>query len=131
MVSCTKNAPLADKSCESVMCLACKELRKHLRQASERISQAPTSSKVKHIQPASHFPLKYLSPNSLKERRMNTQAERSHDKQALRKYEPQDVRDDSQHDEMCQVVSALESHGRSELEGVFAEADAYGVGTDI
>ena len=127
-----KNAPLAEKSCESVMCSACKELRKRLRQASERISQAPTSSKMKHIQPSSHFPLKYLSPNSLKERRMNTQAERSHDKRALRKYEPQDVvLDDSQHDEMCQVVSALESHGRSELEGVFAEADAHGVGTDI
>jgi hypothetical protein len=92
---------------------ACKELRKRLRQASERISQAPTSSKMKHIQP-SHFPLKYLSPNSQNERRTNTQAERSRDKRALRKYEPQDlILDDSQHDEMCQVVSTLESHGRS------------------
>ena len=63
---------------------------------------------------------------------MNTQAERSHDKRALRKYEPQDVvLDDSQHDEMCQVVSALESHGHGELGDVFAEADAHGVGTDI
>ena len=115
-----KNAPLADKSCES-MCSACKELRKRLRQASERISQAPTNSKMKHIQPSSHFPLKYLSPNSLKEQRMNT-----HEKQALRNYEPQDVvLDDSHHDKMCQVVSALESHGCSKLEGVFAEADAH------
>ena len=63
---------------------------------------------------------------------MNTQAERSRDKRALNKYEPQDViLDDSQHDEMCQVMSALENGGRSELDGVFAEADAHGVGTNI
>ena len=50
---------------------------------------------------------------------MNTQAERSHDKQVLKKYEPQDViLDDSQHDEMCQIMSTLETGGRSELDGV-------------
>ena len=32
---------------------------------------------------------------------------------------------------MCQVVSTLESHGCSELEGVFAEADAHGVGKNL
>ena len=63
---------------------------------------------------------------------MNTQAERSHDKQVLKKYEPQDViLDDSQHDEMCQIMSTLETGGRSELDGVFAEADAHGVGASI
>ena len=63
---------------------------------------------------------------------MNTQAERSHDKRALKKYEPQDLLlDDSQHDEMCWVLSALENDGHSELDGIFAEADAHGVGTNV
>ena len=115
-----KNAPLAEKSSDSVLCSACKKLRNDLLHASKRISQAPTSSKVKHTQPSSHFPLKYLSPNSQKVRKANTQAECSRDKRTLRKYEPQDlVLDDSQHDEMCKVVSELEDSGRIELGSVF------------
>ena len=63
---------------------------------------------------------------------MNTQAERSRDKRTLKKYEPQDIiLDDCQHDEMCQVLSTLENDGHSELDSVFAEADAHGVGTNV
>ena len=63
---------------------------------------------------------------------MNTQAERFRDKRALKKCEPKDlVLDDSQHDEMCQVLSALENDGHRELEGIFAEADVHGVGTNV
>lgn len=32
---------------------------------------------------------------------------------------------------MCEVVSALEDSGRSELESVFSEADAHGVGASV
>ena len=120
-----KNAPLAEKSSESVVCSACKRLV----MIYSMHQHAYPGSKLKHTQPSSNFPLKYLSPNSQKARKMTTQAERSHDKPVLKKYEPQDViLDDSQHDEMYQIMSTLETGGRNELDGVFAEADAHGVG---
>lgn len=58
--------------------------------------------------------------------------ERNNDKIKLSKYENTEVTlADNQHDDMCNVVKTIEEVGEDELEKVFAEGDAHGVGDKI
>ena len=55
--------------------------------------------------------------------------ERSNDKLKLAKYQAVERElDEEQHDEMCRVAETIDETGREELEKLFAEGDAHGVG---
>ena len=69
-----------------------------------------------------------LAPTNEKE----MQTERSKDKALLSKYSKLDITlDDSQHDEMCKIVTELEDKLHDQLEEVHKEADGFGVASSI
>lgn len=60
------------------------------------------------------------------------QTERSKDKALLSKYSKLDIiLDDSQHDEMCKIVTELEDKHNDQLEEVYKEADGFGVAGSV
>ena len=60
------------------------------------------------------------------------QTERSKDKALLSKYSKLDITlDDSQHDEMCKIVTELEDKLHDQLEQVYKEADGFGVASSV
>ena len=127
-----KNSLKEEKEAEAVMCTHCKQIRREMQYALNRVSKVTESQKAKRTQPSSSYPLKYLSPTSQHLRRMNTQYERSHDKRLLRKYAPPDViLDDEQHQEMAMAVQKIEELANSELQQLFQEAGVHGAGNDI
>ena len=70
-----------------------------------------------------------MSPASQQKRKQRTQVERSNDKLKLAKYQAVEIElDEEQHDEMCRVAETIDETGREELEKLFAEGDAHGVG---
>ena len=77
-----KNATKAQKSSLSVLCGACKRLRGQLDRTLQHCTSYSPRRKIKRQQPSSNFPLKYMSPASLKKRKSNTQQERNKDKKA-------------------------------------------------
>ena len=60
------------------------------------------------------------------------QTERSKDKALLSKYSKLDITlDDSQHDEMCKIVTELEDKHTDQLEEVYKEAIGFGVASSV
>ena len=60
------------------------------------------------------------------------QTERSKDKALLSKYFKLDITlDDSQHDEMCKIVTELEDKHTDQLEEVYKEAIGFGVASSV
>ena len=103
-----KNSPKEEKEAEAVMCMHCKQTRREMQYAVNRVAKVTESQKAKRTQVSSSYPLKYLSPASQQLRRRNTQYERSRDKRLLKKYAPPDViLDDEQHQEMATVVQKI------------------------
>ena len=73
-----------------------------------------------------------MSPSSQLKRKQNTLMERNSDKKKLSKYQSTEVTlSEEQHEEMSAVVSRIDEVGKDELEKVFAEGDAHGVGAQI
>ena len=82
-----------------VVCTECAMLKHDLRRAAKRISSATPATKVQHQQAESTYPMKYLSPASLK---MNIKCQRIKERRMIKKYVPDEVvLDDQQHQEMC------------------------------
>jgi len=80
----------------------------------------------------SNYPLKYLSPANTVKWKKNAQAERVKDKALLAKYSKHDVTlDDSQHEEMCNIVSEIEENHGNELEEVYKEDSGYSASDSI
>ena len=70
-----------------------------------------------------------MSPASRQKRKQRTQMERSNDKLKLAKYQVVEIDlDEEQHNEMCRVAETIDETGRNELEKLFAEGEAHGVG---
>ena len=60
------------------------------------------------------------------------QTERSKDMALLSKYSKLDIAlDDSQHDEMCKIVTELEDKPTNQLEVVYKEAIGFGVASSV
>ena len=60
------------------------------------------------------------------------QTERSKDMALLSKYSRLDITlDDSQHDEMCKIVTELEDKHTNQLEEVYKEAIGFGVAGSV
>ena len=73
-----------------------------------------------------------MSPASAVKWKKNAQAERVKDKALLAKYSKHDVTlDDSQHEEMCNIVSEIEKNHGNELEKVYNEASGYSASDSI
>ena len=73
-----------------------------------------------------------MSPASQSKRKQNSLTERNNDKIKLTKFEKTEITlAEEQHDEMCTIVNRIEEVGKDELEKVFADGDAHGVGAQI
>ena len=125
-----KNASIIEKGLECVCCNACKRLISDL---NERLKTAVSSpDKVKRQDPSSHCPLKYMAPSSKKKRKGNTLRERAKDRIRLQKYSHAELTlDDEQHDELSQLVDAIEEKGGQEIEEIMQDADNHGVGNSV
>ena len=127
-----KNATKAQKSSLSVLCSTCKRLRGQLDRALQRCTSYSPRRKIKRQQPSSNYPLKYMSPASLKKRKSNTQQERNKDKKALAKYRHMEVTlDDDQNDEMVEIMDKIDTIGEKTLEEIFMEAESSGIGSSV
>lgn len=119
-----KNASAAETASLSVLCSTCKRLRSELDRSLERCTGYSPRRKVKRQQPSSNYPLKYMSPASVKKRKSNTQQERNKDKRALAKYQHMEITlDDEQNDELVDIMKKVESVGKDALEEIFSEAE--------
>lgn len=127
-----KNATKAQKSSLSMLCGTCKRLRGELDRASKRCANYSPRRKIKRQQPSSNYPLKYMSPASLKMRKRNTQHERNKDRKALEKYRHMEVTlDDDQSDQMVEIMDKVDTVGKKTLEEIFMEAESCGVGSSV
>jgi len=100
-------------------------------QKSHSLSESP-SQKLRRQALSSKAKLTHMSPASQSKRKQNALAERNNDKIRLHKFEKTEVTlNEEQHDEMCTKVNRIEEVGKDELEKVFSEGDAHGVGTQI
>ena len=123
-----RNSSLIERSMDAVLCQACKRLRSDLEQRLKTSSKVTVQDKENRVQPSSHFPVKYLSPDSQKEKKRQTQLERKRDKKMLKKYECVEVSlNDEQHDDMCAIIDKI-SQSEFCLNDLFVEGDKHGVG---
>ena len=109
-----------------------KRLRGQLDRALQRCMSYSPRRKIKQQQPSSNYPLKYMSPASLKKRKGNTQQERNKDKKALANYRHMEVTlDDEQSNEMVEIMDKIDTVGKKTLEEIFMEAESSGVGSSV
>jgi len=126
------NAPLSDKFSKEVLCPACRQMKSHLDWQKKRTQSESPTRKVKRQAPSSKAKLTYMSPASQLKRKQNVLMERNSDKRKLSKYERTEVMvSEEQHEEMTAVVNRIEEISPHELEKVFGEGDAHGVGSQI
>jgi len=105
------NATMEEKHADEVKCISCKKLIHDLERQKERIESQSPERKVKRQAANSNYPVKYLSPNSVKLRKKNTQTERSSHKALLARYAKTDITlDDAQHDEMCKIRNEVDKN---------------------
>ena len=76
------------KMTSEVVCTECATLKRNLRKATKRLSSVTPAVKVQHQQAESTFPLMYLSPTSLKTRKMNIKCQRIKERRMIKKYVP-------------------------------------------
>ena len=75
-----RNSSIFERDMDAVLCPACKRLRSDLEQRLKTSSTVTMQDKENHVQPTSHFPNKYLSLDSQKERMRQTRLEQRRDK---------------------------------------------------
>ena len=118
---------LKQKMVLGVMCTACVTLKHDLRRAVKRLSLVMPESKVQHQQAGSTYLMMYLSPTSLKTRKMNIKCQRIKERRMIKKYVPDEIiLNDQQHQELCQIQSSIKEVAGSELESLFTEGEQRG-----
>ena len=116
-----RNTSKQKRMASEVVCTECATLKHDLRRAAKRLSSATSATKMQHQQAESTYPMKYLSPASLKTRKMNIKCQRIKERRMMKKYVPDEIiLDDQQHQEMCQIQSSIEESAVDELESLFA-----------
>ena len=114
--------PIPRSKTPEVVCAECATLKRNLRKATKRLSSVTLVVKVKHQQAESTYPLKYLSPISLKTRKMNIKCQRIKERRMIKRYVPDEVvLDDQQHKEMCQIYASIKEVAGDELESLFGQ----------
>ena len=105
--------------------------RKEIFYQKSKSSLVSPAKRQKRQAPNSNYPLKFLSPASVQKRKEKTQQERSKALAFMDKYSKLDVTlDDTQHDEMCQLVGEVDKHS-DHLEEVYKEASTLGKADSI
>ncbi|XP_065897671.1 uncharacterized protein [Dysidea avara] len=123
------NAKLADKALGEVLCSACKRLVSDLNWQLERTMSESPSKKIKQQAASSRAKLTYMSPGSRMKRSQRAIMERGVDKRKLARYEATEVAlADEQHTEMCSVMDAIDQVAADDLQCIFEEGEALGVG---
>ena len=118
-----RNANIFEKDMPAVLCQPCKRLRSDLEQRLKTSTMTP-EEKENRVQPSSHYPVKYLSPASMKKKKQNTQLERSSDKKKLKKYEYTDlILSDEQHEQMCEIMQKIDEYGSEDLADLLSTRD--------
>lgn len=126
-----KNATREEQASNEVLCGACKRLISVLKHQKSKSSLVSPAKRMKRQAPNSNYPLKFLSPTSVQKRKAKTQQERSKALVFMNKYSKLDVTlDDTQHDEMCQLVGEVDKHS-DHLEEVYKEANTLGKADSI
>ena len=74
-----------------VACTEYAKLKYDLRRAAKLISSATPATEVQHQQAESTYPLKYLSPASLKTRKTNVKCKQIKERRMTKKYVPDEV----------------------------------------
>ena len=127
-----KNASILEKDMTDVMCKECKRLRSDLEQRTKKVTSLSPDEKENRLKPCSHFPEKYLSPKSVKQKRKNMQLERTKTKKLAHKHADMEVSlNGEQHIEMCQIMKKLSSDGVDDVEKSLVEGDASGIGESL
>ena len=127
-----KNVTLQEQASDEVLCSTCRRLLSDLEHQNKRSSLVSPGRQIKCQAANSNYPTKYLSPFSIKIWKKNMQTERSKDMALLSKYSKLDITlDDSQHDEMCKIVTELEDKPTNQLEEVYKEAIGFGVASSV
>ena len=73
-----------------------------------------------------------MSPASQLKRKMNATMERGLDKKKLARYENTEITlGDEQHTQMCNVVDAIDHVAVDDLQHIFEEGEAHGVGDKL
>lgn len=94
------------KNSSAVICRECVRLRGLLQADVRRLSKVTPEERVQHEQADSFYPMKYLSPESLKRRKMNIKHAQLKKKRMIKRYVPKDrILADEQLTEMCQIQS--------------------------
>ena len=126
------NASLAEKNSAEAVCSACKRLISDLDWQLKRTASESPSRKVKRQAAASRAKLTYMSPASQQKRKMNATMERGLDKKKLARYENTEITlGDEQHTQMCNVVDAIDRVAVDDLQRIFEEGEAHGVGDKL
>ena len=84
-------ATLQEKSSDEVLCSCCKRMITDLECQKKKSSLVSPGKQIKRQSTSSNYPVKYLSPASVKKRKENAQAERSKDKALLSKCSKLDI----------------------------------------
>ena len=126
------NAKFEEKACAEVLCSPCKRLISDLNWQLKRTQSESPSRKIKRQAPSSRARLTYMSPGSQLKRKRRIAMERSVDKRKLARYEPTEVTlADQQHTEMCNVMDTIDQVAVEDLESIFEEGEAHGVGAKL
>ena len=113
----------------SGVCRNCKKLHHDLSVLKNRAESASPGHKDKWTDPSSNRPMKYLSPDSRAVRFGKMTKERTCLRKSLSKFESMDINLlGNQHDEVCQLVSAIAERGKDDLEQIFHEAETANEG---
>ena len=119
-----KNSRASDP-CWKRVCTECLEVSRYVRKQIRAKKNVDEATKARRQDPSSHFPLKYLSPNSKTKRARNTRQQRSRPKkQVLRFYKRTKIElPGQQSKKLCKLIEAIESSeiGETELKKITAD----------
>ena len=123
------NARLADKALAEVLCSACKRLVSNLNWQLHRTKKESPARKIKRQAVSSRARLTYMSPCSQLKRKQHASMERGMNKCKLARYEATEVTlAEEQHTQMSSVMDAIDQVATDELQCIFEEGEAHGVG---
>ena len=108
------------------MCDFCMSLLKNLKANLRRAQELTSPDKAMRATPSSNRALKFLSPASRKRRYERKDYERRRLKKLIRKMKTTDVElNDSQSDEMTEIVQNIESNHKSAFQGVLNDIGSH------
>ena len=117
-----RNARREQKKSSELLCRECVKLRCSLQAAVKRLKDVPPEVKLQHQQASSSYPLRCLSPESLRKRKMNAKNLKIKERRKMKKYIPKELLVDGQQcGETDNLDPSLYDAASRELESILAE----------